>query len=272
MCAVAGRWLWLRAGVDLLLLWAACCAVLGVAYFLPVEEQRQFVSLAVGVSAAVGTMVLKIPNPTLMGRLRPSVGLLVVLVISLLAFGVAYGDSRGWDWMVVNSGFMAVALVPLVWLVQLTARYPILWIGALVPGPCLVALAWHFLIPDGGKVDYATLPLAALVVPLLVWALVLVGVTRLARWNRGCPVWGSLTECGLMLMVFAPSVALAVWVPDWFGEKGNWQAGSILVVSLLLSNVVAVPLRQLVLELAKLQLGKAATPNVAAEEPRSGRH
>lgn len=176
----------------------------------------------------------------------------VGLVVAVLAFGVAYGDSREWDWMLVNSGFLAMALVPLVWLVQLSIRNPLLFVGVLVPVPCLVGLGWHFVVPEGSKVVLAALPLFVLVVPALLWALMLVGFVRLAQWCRGRRTWEPLTEAWLMLMVFAPSVALAVRVPEWFELEPPWQAGCILVLGLLLSNVVAVPLRRLMLDLGRL--------------------
>ena len=58
-----------------------------------------------------------------------------------------------------------------------------------------------------------------------------------------------------MLVVFAPLVAFSVLVPVWFGWSERWLAVSVLLVGLLLSNVVGVPLRQLMLDLSGLSTG-----------------
>ena len=253
--SLVGRWLWRRAGVDLLLVWAMAGVMVGISHYLPVREQQDLFRYAAGILAVVGLMVIRVPEPSWSDRLRPSLWLFVMLVVFVLFFGVAYGDSRDWDWMVMNCGLMAAALPPLVFVLRLVIRNLLLLVGALVPFGFAVVLALRFVVTDEKEWEFLVLPLVLLVGPLLCWALFLVGVIRLARWRRGHRTWGPLTEASLMLVVFAPLVALSVLVPGWFGWEERWLAVSILLVGLLLSNVVGAPLRQLMLDLGGLSPG-----------------
>ena len=252
---LAWRWLWRRAGVDLLLVWAMGGVIVGISYYVPVREQRYFLLCAAGILVLVGTMVIRDHEPSWSDRLRLSLWLLVMLVVLVLFFGVAYGDRRGWDWMVVNFALVAVALPPLVFVLRLVIRHQIVLVGAVVPFVLAVVLGWYFVVPDDKEWDWLILPLVVLVGPLCGWALFLVCVIRLAGWCRGRPTWGPLTEASLMLVVFAPLVAFSVLVPVWFGWSERWLAVSVLLVGLLLSNVVGVPLRQLMLDLSGLSTG-----------------
>ena len=249
------RWFWRRVSVNLLLGWAMSGVLVGINQTYTVVEHRNLFVYAAGLLAVVAVLSMHGPEPTRSARLRPSGMLLVFLVESVLLLGISYGEKRDSAFLVVNSGLMAVAVPFLAVVLRLLPRHPLLMVGVVVPFPVLVLLAWLLWVPEELAQDFPTLSVVMAAVPLFCWALFLLGVIRLARWGRGKPVWGALTEVMLMVFLFAPLIAGSVLVPILFKWGERWLSVSILLVGLLLSNVVSVPLRHLMLDLGGLSSG-----------------
>ena len=85
------------------------------------------------------------------------------------------------------------------------------------------------------------------------------GMARFAlSWAQSCrnrPMTGPVTQTLAMISPFLPVILIAIFVPGMLDLSQIWSAASLTIAGFLLSAVVAQPLRQFLLEWAKLKPG-----------------
>ena len=69
-----------------------------------------------------------------------------------------------------------------------------------------------------------------------------------------------------MAMLFLPAISIATLVPSRFGLDPIWQVASLAIMGVLLSSVIADPLRQFLLEWGDL----SPKPSDGSEEIQDG--
>ncbi len=167
------------------------------------------------------------------------VGLAVLLVT---------GDKYDWAVVTLNSLMLIVAL-PYGWLAwKLMRRNGLLLTGLILALAAMMILWTAALVRDEDFLEVLLLPVPVVLffglawTPVAGWALEIAG-----RWkNRR--VGGPGMRVLAMAVLFLPVILVAMVVPGMLGLSSEWSAVSLTLVGVLLSAVIAEPLRRFLLE------------------------
>ena len=127
-----------------------------------------------------------------------------------------------------------------------------LGVGLGLPMTITMAALVALVIPREKIWDFLLLPLPAVLLPAVVWALFLYGVQHMAQRMRDRRIRGPLLESILMAVMFVPVVVLAILIHGELDLDDRWLTVIVAVVGLLFSSVVSVPLRQFLMDLGNL--------------------
>ena len=122
----------------------------------------------------------------------------------------------------------------------------------------------------GGALEILILPLPTVLFDGVFWALVARWTLAIAERRKDCPLSGPGTQVLAMAILFFPVILVAVVVP-WMLELNQiWSAVSLIIVGVLLSAVIADPLRGFLLEWGKLSPEFYRMSRAAAEHLSKG--
>lgn len=145
----------------------------------------------------------------------------------------------------------------------------ILAIG-MVPAAILLMVYWVApAISDGLELHYSLIPLSAVSVLLALWSffvwLLFKGVDR---WPNH-PTLGPFMESLAILFLFAPLMALAIWVPRAFPGGEDWSVVSAAMVSVVFGSVISEPVARFVRSCGKLPSARAGDGRNEAEQDQN---
>ena len=120
---------------------------------------------------------------------------------------------------------------------------------------------------DDSWFDLLLLPLPVVIVGGVIWAPVAWQVLDTAGRRKDYPLSGPGMQALAMAVLFLPVIVVAVAVPGMLDLSPAWSAVSLTIVGVLLSSVVAEPLRRFLLRWGKLEPKPNESP-----EPSQGTH
>ena len=166
-------------------------------------------------------------------------GFMFPLVLALL---LVIGDKYGIHDLSIN---IVVIMIFSPWFViswRLVRGKRILAIG-MVPAAILLMGYWVApMISAGAELQYLSIPLIALSIPLAAWTfLVWVLFKGLDRWCKD-PTLGPLMESLAMLFLFLPLMVLAIWAPRAFPGGEDWSVVLAAIVGVVFGSVISEPL------------------------------
>ena len=178
-----------------------------------------------------------------------SIGLQSAILAALLL-----GLSVKFDWpglgLIVA---LLLTLAPYLWLfLFLIRRAPLLGV-ALVPAMVMAEafLVIPLTISEGVRLESLLLPLFVILPLSIVWSVAGHFLLKCAQKHRRKKIWGPFLESILMVLLFLPLTALAIYIPVELDDR-TWLAVSVTVVGVLFGSVASTPLRQFLLDVGRL--------------------
>lgn len=216
-------------------------------YFGLIEDlfPRIFVSLLVGL-APVAELFSQ-PRPLKSRRELLFFAVFIVPVVVLAA-----SQKFDWDILGINAA-VALALLPwivLVW--YLLGRNWLLATGLLLALAVMMIYWTAALIRTDESWAFLLLPTPTVMLGGIFWALPARWILLLAQRSKGRRIHGPGTQALAMATLFLPVMLVAVVVPGMLELNQLWSSVSLTVVGVLLSAVIAEPLRRFLLEWGKL--------------------
>ena len=251
-CTNGWQWFWSRVSINFalgLLAMGVVASLLWSFDFIPGDLRRVVLTVACG---ALPVILLVGPERPLSERLKVDWGLLGTILLLLTALLMAISHRQGWSSLGLNAGILLFSSPILLVIGRLVFRKPLLGVGLGLPMVMAMAALIVLVVPREYIWNFLLLPLPAILLPAAVWALFLYGVHHVAKQTRARRIWGPLLESVLMVVMFAPVVALAILVHVELELDDRWLTVVVAVVGLLFSSVVSVPLRQFLLDLGDL--------------------
>ena len=170
---------------------------------------------------------------------------------STLLAGVHY------DWgILASSGAVIISALPLWWLSwQIMRRRRLLFSGmGLALG--VMMLYWAVgLYRTGASLELLLLPLPAIMLVSVAWAGIGWVILHYAEERKNRWVTGPGMQAAAMAYLFLPSAVVAVVMPQLLKLGDAWSAVSLTLLGVLLSAVIAEPLRRFLLEWGNLAPG-----------------
>ena len=175
-------------------------------------------------------------------------------VVSLLYMSclVAIGDQLGLSWLGTQAS-LGVLAVPWLFGLAFLVRYERLLLPGLLSA-FLVALACWAVAISVYDETWELLPIPVIVMTFCwtVWAPLAIFAVKWARDRKDERVIGPLAQALAMAALFIPAIFVAGYFPPALGLSPTWIATFLLVVSFVISAVIAEPLRKFMLEWGRL--------------------
>ena len=240
-----------------------CCAVVTVLiwYFALFDDPQ--VRILMSLVIAWIPMTEFQPQPRTWASREYLLGLssFVGLAVLLVA-----GDKYDWTIVALNSVVLLVAL-PYGWLDwKLTRGNGLVLTGLILALAAMMILWTAALVRDGDFLEVLLLPVPVVLFFGLAWTPV-AGWTldNAGRWkNRR--IGGPGMRALAMAVLFLPVTLVAMVVPGMLGLSSTWSTVSLTLVGILLSAVIAEPLRRFLLEWGNLMPDREP---VQSEEARN---
>ena len=125
---------------------------------------------------------------------------------------------------------------------------------ALVLAVALTLVYWTAALAyDGGWLDLLLLPVPFVIFGGIIWAPLARKILDVAERRKDCPLSGPGMQALAMVTLFLPVIIIAVAVPRMLDLSQAWSAVSLTIAGVLLSTVVAAPLRLFLLRWGKLE-------------------
>lgn len=171
----------------------------------------------------------------------------------VLALLVVASHEFKWQRLAGNTTMLVIVL-PYAWLVWQLMRHSWLLLTGLMLALVLMMVYWTAaLAGDDGWLDLLLLPLPVVIIGGVIWAPVAWQVLVTARRRQYRPLGGPGMQALAMATLFLPVIVVAVAVPGMLDLNPAWSAVSLTIVGVLLSSVVAEPLRRFLLRWGKLE-------------------
>ena len=223
----------------------ACCAVVTVLiwYFALFDDLQVRILMSLVIAWIPMTEFQPQPRTWASREYLLGISSLVGLAVLLVT-----GDKYDWAVVTLNSLMLIVAL-PYGWLAwKLMRRNGLLLTGLILALAAMMILWTATLVRDEDFLEVLLLPVPVVLffglawTPVAGWALEIAG-----RWkNRR--VGGPGMRVLAMAVLFLPVILVAMVVPGMLGLSSEWSAVSLTLVGVLLSAVIAEPLRRFLLE------------------------
>lgn len=124
---------------------------------------------------------------------------------------------------------------------------------ALVLAIALTMIYWTAaLAGDDGRLDLLLLPVPVVIFGGIIWAPLARKILEVAGRRRDCPLSGPGMQALAMATLFLPVIVVAVAVPGMLDLSAAWSAVSLAIAGVLLSSMVAEPLRRFLLRWGSL--------------------
>ena len=170
-----------------------------------------------------------------------------------LALVLAASDEFNWHGLAGNTA-VSMLMLPYAWLVWKLMRGSWLLLTGLVLALVLMMIYWTAALAGHDSwLNLLLLPLPVVIVGGVVWAPVAWQIWHTARHRKYCRLSGPGMQALAMAILFLPVIVVAVAVPGMLGLSPAWSAASLTIVGVLLSAVVAEPLRRFLLRWGKLE-------------------
>ncbi len=216
-------------------------------YFSLIEDLslRIFVSLLVALA----------PVTELFSQPRPlkSRGDLLVFAVFIVPV-VLLAASQKFDWHILGIN-AAVALAVFPWIILvwwLLGRNWLLATGLLLALAVMMIYWTAALMKTDESLALLLLPTPTVMLGGVFWALPARWILGLAQRSKYCKMRGPGTQALAMIALFFPVILVAVVVPGMLELSQIWSTVSLTIVGVLLSAVIAEPLRRFLLEWGKL--------------------
>ena len=167
-----------------------------------------------------------------------------------------------WQRLAGHTAILMLAL-PYAWLVWKLMRHNWLLLTGLMISLALMMVYWTAaLAGEDSWLDLLLLPLPVVIIGGVIWAPVAWQVLDTAKLRKDRPLSGPGMQALAMAVLFLPVIVVAVAVPGMLDLSPAWSAVSLTIVGVLLSSVVADPLRRFLLEWGNL----APNPRIDSEK------
>ena len=176
-------------------------------------------------------------------------------IAAFFAFGLLLVASDEFNWHgLAGNAAISLVILPYGWLVWKLMRHNWLLFTALMFALALMMIYWTAaLAGDDNWFDLLLLPLPVVVFGGIIWAPVARQVLDMAKLRKDCRLGGPGMQALAMAVLFLPVIVVAVTVPGMLDLSPAWSAVSLTIVGVLLSSVVAEPLRRFLLRWGKLE-------------------
>ena len=201
----------------------------------------------------------------------------ILWLISFLALAVLLLLSDKFNWPVVTgNAVMSVVALPYGWMVWKLMRRNRLLLTGLVLVLAVMMIYWMAaLIGQDLSLSLLLLPLPVVLSGGVIWTPVALWTLNNARRRKCQRLGGPGMQALAMAVLFLPAIVVAATVPGILRLESAWSAVSLTIVGVLLSAVVADPLRRFLLEWGNLAPNshdtRAQSQNASAEERRTNR-
>ena len=218
---------------------------------------RIFVSLLVALAPV--TELFSQPRP-----LKSRGDLLAFAVFIVPVLLLVAGQKFDWHILRLNAA-MALAVLPWVWLVWLLLDRNWLLATGLMLALAVMTIYWAAaLIQFDESWALLLLPVPTIMFGGVFWVPPARWVLGWARRSKHCRMRGPGTQALAMATLFFPVILVAVVVPGMLELSQAWSAVSLTIVGVLLSAVIADPLRRFLLEWGHL----SPKPSADSEGPQ----
>ena len=177
-------------------------------------------------------------------------------VAMTLFVGVAFAIqlSAIYEWRALGSNIAILVLAfPFMAPLALLARQKrLVGLGLVLLIALMTFAVWDVAFASEDRLAYLLVPLPMVLLVALLWAPLLYLFQHLAERGRDHPMWGPLTECLLMAVVFVPPIVLVFLVHEALGLSEPARNIVAVLIGIVFSSVIAVPLRAFLLVLADL--------------------
>ena len=171
----------------------------------------------------------------------------------VLALLLAAADEFDWHGLAINV-VVAMLILPYGWLVWKLMRGSGLLLMALVLAVALTMVYWTAaLAGDDGWFELLLLPVPVVIIGGVIWAPLARKILDVAGRRKDCPLSGPGMQALAMATLFLPVIIIAITVPRMLELSPAWSAVSLTIVGVLLSSLVAAPLRLFLLRWGKLE-------------------
>ena len=171
---------------------------------------------------------------------------------SALVVLLGAADKFDWHGVALNTALL-LGVIPYAWVVwKLMGGNRLLWAGLMLALAAMMIFWTAALIRYEDSLDLLLLPLLVVFVLGVVWTPVARWILELAgRWKYR-RISGPGMQALAMVVLFLPVIMVAVYMPLALGLGSAWSAVSLTLVGVLLSAVIAEPLRCFLLEWGNL--------------------
>lgn len=245
-----------RLGGAILCLVVCCAPVVALTWCFDVIDDLQ---ARVGITTLVALMpaieLMSLPRPLRSRRDLFGLGAFLLLLLLMMV-----GDRFDWPVLKLNAVILVVILPYCVvaW-VLMGRRRRLILLCALLLGLVAMMVYWvKAMVDTNAPWELLLAPVPAVLLAGIVW----VPVARFAlNWAQSCksrPMAGPGTQVLAMISLFLPVILIAIFVPGMLCLSQIWSAVSLTILGVLLSAVVAQPLRRFLLEWTELKPDKNA--------------
>ena len=169
-------------------------------------------------------------------------------VFFVLALLLVASHELKWQGLAGNAA-ISLLVLPYGWIVWKLMRHDWLLLIALMLALAVMMIYWTAaLAGEDSWFDLLLLPLPVVIIGGIIWAPVARQVWDTAKRRRDRPLSGPGMQALAMAILFMPVIVVAVAVPGMLDLSPAWSAVSLTIVGVLLSSVVAEPLRCFLLE------------------------
>lgn len=249
LSALSKAWEEVRSGITPLFLFvAACCmAVIGMVWYLELFDD-------VAPRILVSSLVAVVPLGVYFSKKAPELKAYIVWFTAFLVVVLLLALSDKFNSLALQSNALLLFLaLPYAWVVwQLMRRNPLLLTGlALALG--MMMIYWTAaLMRESDSLNLLLVPLPVVLFLGIPWALVAGWILKQAKRLKFRRVAGPGIQALAMAALFLPAIVVAIFFPRDLELGQAWSAVSLTLVGVLLSAVIAEPLRRFLLEWGNL--------------------
>ena len=108
------------------------------------------------------------------------------------------------------------------------------------------------MVDENAALELLWVPAFVIVLAGIAWAPIARFALNWAQRSKNRPIAGPGTQTLAMISLFLPVILVAIFIPEMLDLSQIWSAVSLTIVGVLLSAVVAEPLRRFLVLWAKL--------------------
>lgn len=165
---------------------------------------------------------------------------------------LAIGDKFDMPVLRINAALLIIALLGGWWIWPLMGRNWLLLAG-MVPAAIAAMIYWiAAMVQNEASWDVTLLPLPTIAVIIAAWTPIGRAALHYARRWKYKRLRGPGLQALAMVVLFLPTILMAMLVPWALGMNGTWSSISLALLGVLLSAVISEPLRRFLLRWGSL--------------------